>query len=166
MNEQIEDALNEQIKHEFYAAYLYLGMMAYFERRSLGGFAHWMRLQAREEVGHAMRLVDFVLDRGGTVELKAIERPDTDYDSPLEVMRAALEHERRVTGMIDRLYELALEHKDHPAQVLLQWFVTEQVEEEKSAGDIVDRLEIGGDSGSALLALDERLGRRTPEAGE
>lgn len=166
MNRQIQDALNEQIRHEFFAAYLYLGMMAYFENRSLGGFAHWMRLQAQEEVAHGMRLVDFVLDRDGKVELQPIDKPQADYESPLEVMRAALEHERGVTGMIDELYELAVEHRDYPAQVLLQWFISEQVEEEKNAGDIVDQLEIAGDSGSALLVLDERLGGRAPEAEE
>ncbi|MFQ5689486.1 MAG: ferritin [Gemmatimonadota bacterium] len=160
-NQKVVDALNRQVGEEFYAAYLYLAMMAYFERSSLPGFAHWMRLQAQEEVGHAMRLVDFILERGGRVELGPIDKPPSEFDSPLSVMREALEHERGVTEQIHELYEVALEQKDYPAQVLLQWFITEQVEEEKSAGDLVDRLELAGDSGSALLVLDEKLGART-----
>lgn len=162
---EIQDAINTQIRHELYAAYLYLGMTAYFESRSLSGFGHWMRLQSREELGHAMRLVDFLIDRGGTVELGAIDAPGLGFDTPLEVMQAALAHERKVTSSIEDLYELALEHRDYAAQVLMQWFVTEQVEEEKSAGEIVDQLELAGDSPSALLVLDGRLGERTPETG-
>lgn len=161
MSDTVVEALNEQVKHELYAAYLYLAMMNYFEAESLPGFAHWMRLQAQEELEHAMKLVDFLNDRGARVELQAIERPPKTFDSPLAVMRAALEHEREVTGLIEEIYETALEQRDYPAQVMLQWFVTEQVEEEKSASDIVDRLERAGDSGGALLVLDEQLGRRS-----
>ena len=166
LSKKVQEALNNQIQHEFYAAYLYLAMMAFFENRSLPGFAGWMRLQAQEEVTHATKLVDFILDRGGEVELRAIDAPPSEFDGPLAVMRATLEHERRVTGMINELYELAVAERDYPAQVVLQWFISEQVEEEKSAGDIVDQLELAGDSGSALLGLDERLGRRMPEAEE
>lgn len=157
---EVQDAINEQIKHEFHAAYQYLGMMTYFESKSLDGFASWMRMQAEEEVSHAMRLVDFLLDRGGEVELHAIEQPKTGFTSPLEVMRAALAFEQRVTAMINDLYELAVAHNDYPAQVLLQWFISEQVEEEKNAGDIVDKLEFAGDSPSAVFVLDERVGQR------
>jgi ferritin len=163
---EVQDALNEQIKHEFYAAYQYLGMMTYFEGKSLDGFASWMRHQAEEEVAHAMRLVDFLLDRGGEIELQAIERPKTGFTSPLEVMRAALAHEQTVTAMINDLYELAVAHNDYPAQVLLQWFISEQVEEEKSAGDIIDKLEFAADSPSAILVLDERLGQRKGGDGD
>jgi ferritin len=138
-------------------------MMAYFESRSLTGFGHWMRLQAQEEAAHAMRLVDFLLDRGGHVELQAIERPTVDFDSPLAVMQAALAHERMVTGTINELYAVAVQHNDYPAQVLMQWFVSEQVEEEKNAGEIVDQLELAGGSASALLVLDGRLAERNPE---
>ncbi len=166
LSKKVQDALNNQIQHEFYAAYLYLAMMAFFENRSLPGFAAWMRLQAQEEVTHAMKLVDFILDRGGEVELRRIDEPPSAFDGPLAVMRATLEHERRVTGMINELYELAVTERDYPAQVLLQWFISEQVEEEKSAGDVVDQLELAGDSASALLVLDERLGGRMPEAEE
>lgn len=160
VDQEVQDAINEQIRHEFYAAYQYLAMMTYFEGKSLDGFATWMRHQAEEEVSHAMRLVDFLLDRGGNVELHAIDKPKSGFTSPLEVMRAALAHEQKVTAMINDLYELAVTHNDYPAQVLLQWFISEQVEEEKSAGDIVDKLEFAGDSPSAILVLDERLGQR------
>jgi ferritin len=166
LSKSVEKALNDQIAHEFHAAYLYLSMMAYFESESLGGFGHWMRMQAQEEVEHAMRLLDFVLDRGGKVELKALDKPTSDFDSPLAVMEAALSHEQKVTGMINRLYELATDEQDYPTQVLLQWFITEQVEEEKSAGGIVDQLKIAGDSPSALLVLDGKLAERGPEEDE
>lgn len=163
MTDSVVEALNEQVRHELYAAYLYLAMMNYFEAESLGGFAHWMRLQAKEELGHAMKLVDFLNDRGARVELQAVDRPPQSFDSPLAVLRAALEHERQVTKKIEAIYDRALEERDYPAQVMLQWFVTEQVEEEKSASDIVDRLERAGDSGGALLVLDEQLGQRADE---
>ncbi len=160
MNENVQKAINQQITREFYASHLYLAMMAYFEAESLGGFAHWMRLQAQEEQGHAMKLVDFLIDRGVRVELQAVDKPPRDFDSPLSVMEAALEHERKVTAWINELYELAVAERDYPAQVMLQWFIAEQVEEEKSAGDIIDQLEIAGTAGSALLMVDARLGGR------
>ncbi len=166
VTKDIQGAINAQINREFFAAYLYLGMMTYFESRSLPGFGHWMRLQAREEVAHAMKLVDFLLDRGADVELHAIDRPGREFESPLAVMRAALEHERKVTASIHALYAMAVEQNDYPAQVLMQWFVSEQVEEEKSASEIVDQLEFAGGSASALLVLDDRLARRQGETGE
>lgn len=159
-SDRVQDALNEQVKHELYAAYLYLSMMNWFEAEALPGFAHWMRHQAEEELAHAMKIVDFINDRGGRVELEAIEKPPVSFGTPLEAMEAALEHEREVTGRIDDLYELARSEGDHPAEVMLQWFVTEQVEEEKSAGDIVDQLHRADGSGGALMVLDQRLGAR------
>ena len=161
MNEKVQDAINEQIAQEFFASYLYLSMMAYFEAESLGGFAQWMRSQAGEEHAHAMKLVDFLIERGGRVQLRAIEKPSAAFESPLAVMREALAHEQKVTKRINDLYELAMTERDYPAQVMLQWFVTEQVEEEASAGAIVDQLTLAGDSGSALLMLDAKLGQRT-----
>ncbi len=125
-----------------------------------------MRMQAQEEVEHAMRLLDFLLDRGGKVELKALDKPVSDFESPLAVMEAALAHEQKVTGMINRLYELAKEEQDYPTQVLLQWFITEQVEEEKSAGGVVDQLKLAGDSPGAMLVLDGKLAQRGPEEDE
>jgi ferritin len=164
MNQKVQDAINEQIADEFYASYLYLSMMAYFEAESLGGYAQWMRMQAEEEHSHAMKLVDFLIERGGRVQLRAIDKPTAEFESPLAVMRAALAHEQKVTESINNLYELAATERDYPAQVMLQWFVTEQVEEEASAGAIVDQLTLAGDSGSALLMLDAKLGRRTAAA--
>jgi ferritin len=169
VNEDIQEAINAQIGREFYAAYLYLGMMTYFESRSLPGFGHWMRLQAQEEAAHAMRLVDFLIDRGGSVDLRSIDRPHMDFDSPLDVMKAALAHEQKVTAAINELYALAVKNNDYPAQVLMQWFISEQVEEEKNAGEIVDQLELASGSVSALFVLDGRLRDRMPElepAGE
>lgn len=166
MDADIQAAINEQIRHEFSAAYVYLGMMTYFESRSLSGFGHWMRLQAQEEVAHAMKLVDFLVDRGGKVELGAIEAPKSEFDSPLEVMQKALAHEQKVTASINDVYALAVAKNDYPAQVLMQWFVSEQVEEEKNAGEIVDQLEFAGGSASAMLVLDGRLAQRVPEEDE
>lgn len=164
MNQKVQDAINEQIADEFYASYLYLSMMAYFEAESLGGFAQWMRMQAEEEHAHAMKLVDFLIERGGRVHLRAIDEPLAEFDSPLAVMQSALAHEQKVTQSINDLYELAVSESDYPAQVMLQWFVTEQVEEEASAGAIVDQLTLAGDSGSALLMLDDKLGQRSTAA--
>lgn len=165
VNSEVQAGINAQIGREFFAAYLYLGMMAYFEGKSLTGFGHWMRLQAQEEAAHAMKLVDFLLDRGGEVDLQGIDRPEVSFESPLEVMSAALAHEQKVTGTINELYALAVKHDDYPAQVLMQWFVSEQVEEEKNAGEIVDQLELAAGSASALLVLDGRLAARIPELG-
>ena len=163
MSPKVEDAINEQIAQEFYASYLYLSMMAYFEAESLGGFAQWMRMQAQEEHGHAMKLVEFLIERGGRLELKAIDKPPADFESPLAVMEAALSHEQKVTARINDLYELAVAERDYPAQVMLQWFITEQVEEEASAGAIVDQLQLAGDSGGAMLMLDAKMGGRTTD---
>lgn len=166
MNERVHEGLNEQVRHELQAAYLYLAMMNYFEEDGLDGFAQWMRLQAGEEVEHAMKIIDHLHDRGAAVELGSLPAPTTDFDSAAEVMKAALAHERKVTGLIHDLYDLAREEGDHPAQVMLAWFVEEQVEEEKSAGDIVDLLERAGGDGPALLMLDARLGERGGGDGE
>ncbi|MGH7586969.1 MAG: ferritin, partial [Gemmatimonadota bacterium] len=151
----------DQINNEFYAAYLYLSMSGYFHGRNLTGFAHWMRLQREEEILHAMKLFEFVYDRNGDVELQAVKKPPASFDSPLDVMEQAFEHERAVTGKINELYELAVKEKDYPVQALLQWFITEQVEEEASALQIVERLRMIGDDSAALLILDAEMGART-----
>lgn len=163
LSKTLQDALNEQIKNELYSAYVYLSMSAHFEAVNLRGFAHWMRLQSQEEVEHAMRIFDFVNDRGGRVVLEALDRPPSQFKSPLDIFQKALEHERKVTGMIHRLYELAVKEADYPAQVMLQWFISEQVEEEKSAAEIVEQLKLIGDQGAGLLILDRHLGERKPE---
>lgn len=166
MDSAVREAINQQIKQEFFAAYLYMAMSAHFSNESLDGFAHWMRLQAREELGHAARLVDYVLDRGEPVEFPAVDAPPTSFGSPLSIFESALAHEQKVTESINRLYALAVEKADYPTQLQLQWFINEQVEEEASSGRIVEQLRLTGGDGAALLMLDERLGSRSPEAGE
>lgn len=163
MKKPVQDALNAQLGKELYAAHLYLAMAAYFEHENLRGFAHWMRLQNQEEVGHAMRFFDFMNDNGGRVVLGAIDQPPTDFEGTLEVMQQALKHEQSVTKAINRLYELAQKEQEYPAQLMLQWFIDEQVEEERQAHDIIARLEMVKGSPPALLMIDKELGARTPE---
>jgi ferritin len=160
LDKAVQDAMNEQIKNELYSAYQYLSMAAYCESANLPGFAHWMRTQAREEMEHAMRFYDFILERNGRVVLQAIEEPVVEFSSPLEVFEQALEHEQEVTAMINNLYGLATGENDYASQAFLQWFVTEQVEEEKNAGDVVETLKMIGDRSEALFLLDRELGRR------
>lgn len=160
MKSAVRDAIGEQIKHEFYASYLYLSMAGSFEVANLTGFAHWMRQQSKEETEHAMKFFDFLLDRGESVRLQAIEEPPYAFRSPLDTFEQALEHEREVTSRIHDLYELAVRESDYPAQVFLNWFVTEQVEEEKSATEIVERLRMAGEDTTALLLLDREIGER------
>jgi ferritin len=161
LNKTVQYAINQQIKHEFYSAYLYLSMSAYYETLNLPGFAHWMRLQHQEELTHAMKFFDFVNDREGSVELQAIEQPPSEFQSPLDIFQQSLEHERKISGMIHRLYELAVREKDYPTQALLQWFITEQVEEEKNASQVVEQLKMTGGDTTALLMLDRELAART-----
>jgi len=167
LSKKLEDAINEQINKELYSAYLYLSMSSYCESESLAGFAGWMRAQAQEEVNHAMRLFDHVAARGGRVVLKAIEMPTPVWKSPLEMFEEVLQHERKVTGLINTLYELALNENDYATQMELQWFITEQVEEEESAGAVVEQLRRVGDQPMGLLMMDRQLGeRQTGGAGE
>ncbi|MDQ3921233.1 MAG: ferritin [Actinomycetota bacterium] len=163
LGKAVQDAMNEQIRNELYSAYQYLSMAAYCESANLPGFAHWMRTQAREEVEHAVKFYDFILDRNGRVLLLAIDQPHVEFGSALEVFEEALEHERRVTTMINDLYELAVKENDYASQTFLQWFVAEQVEEEKNAGDVVETLKMIGDKSEALFLLDRELGRRGNE---
>jgi ferritin len=163
INQTIQDALNEQIKHELESAYLYLSMAAYFESVNLQGFAHWMRLQHQEETAHGMKLFNYLNDRGGRVRLQAIAQPQTDFASSLEVFEQALTHEQKVTALINNLYDLAIKHNDHATQIHLQWFITEQVEEEKNAQDVVDKLKMAADHPGALFLLDQQLASRMAE---
>ncbi|HEY9529453.1 MAG TPA: ferritin [Anaerolineales bacterium] len=156
----MQDALNEQINKEFFSSYLYLSMAAYFEDKNLTGFAHWMQLQADEEREHAMKFYKYILDSGGRVQLKAIDAPATEWKSNLEVAEQVAEHEAKVTASIHHLYELALNEKDYAAQVMLQWFITEQVEEEKNATELVAKLRLIEERGTAVLMLDHRLSKR------
>lgn len=157
---KVEEALNHQIREEFYSSYLYLAMAAYFEDKSLNGFATWMKEQAREEVGHAMRIFNYVTDRRGRVILEAIPQPTTNFSSVQEVFEKALEHEQYITGKINELYALSVEEKDYPTQVMLQWFITEQVEEESTVEAILERVRLIGDHQPALILLDRELAAR------
>ena len=166
LNKEMERALNAQVNAEMYSAYLYLSMSAYLQSKSLGGFASWMRVQAQEEMVHAMKLYDFINERGGRVILELIEAPPTEWGSPLSTMEAVYEHEQKVTGLINELVELALEKHDHATNIFLQWFVSEQVEEEDSANDVVEKIKLMGDARGSLFMLDRELGQRvfTPPA--
>lgn len=164
LSEKLQKALNEQVNNELFAAYQYLAMAEYFHARNLDGFAHWMRLQRGEEIGHAMKIFDFILDRDGRVKLAAIAAPAAKFTSPLDVLKKALEHERKVTGRINELYAAAKKENDYPIEALMQWFVLEQVEEEASALKVVERLEMAGDDKAALLMLDREMGQRTATA--
>ncbi len=163
INKSMQDAINDQINKELYSSYLYLSMAAYLEDRNLSGFAHWMRVQETEEREHAMKLYDFIVERGGRVMLKAIEAPKTEWKSTLELAEEVAAHEAVVTASIHALYELALKEKDYSAQIMLQWFITEQVEEERNAAEIVSNLKLIEDRGTAILMLDHRLAKRGGE---
>ncbi len=160
LSDRLLKTMNEQINHELFSAYLYLAMAAQFAAQNLKGFAHWMQIQAREETGHALRLFSFINDRGGRVILKGVEAPPESWASPLAAFEAALAHEKKVTGLIHKLVDQAQSEKDHAAAVFLQWFVTEQVEEEASALEIVEKLRLVADSAQGLLMLDGILGQR------
>ena len=160
MNEAVRDGVNRQIGHEFKAGYLYLAMSAHFERTSLLGFAKWMREQAQEELDHAIKLFDFMNHRGARVELGDLAAPPSEFGTPLEIFEAALRHEEKVTELIHELYDLCVEKHDHATQLELNWFVTEQVEEEASVGAIVDQLRMAGENEAAVLMLDRELGTR------
>jgi len=164
MTPTLVTALNDQVKYEFEAAFNYLAMVVYFEEQTFPGMAHWMRLQYQEELVHANKIFDFLLDRGESVALQALDQPSHGFESPLDVFQKALSHEQKVTALIHNLYALSVEEKDYPAQVMLQWFVLEQVEEEKNAGDVIEQLKRIGDDGPALLQLDQQLAQRQPEA--
>jgi len=163
LSEKIQEAINEQIKHELYSAYLYLSMSAHFEASAMPGFAKWTRLQSNEELSHAMKFFDFVNDRSGRVILQAIDQPPAEWGTPLEVFTAILEHEQKVTALIHKLYATALKENDYATQVMLHWFIDEQVEEEKNAGLIVDQLKMVEDHQGTLLHIDRQIGKREAE---
>ena len=161
LSNKLEDALNGQSNAEFYSAYLYLAMSAYFQSVNLSGFAHWMRLQAQEELEHAMKFYDYVHERGGRVVLHPVEDPPSKWESPLAAFEQAYRHEQKVTGLINDLYELAEKERDHATKIFLQWFITEQVEEEASASEVVEKLKLlGEDTASGLYILDRELAQR------
>ena len=160
IGKKMEKALNEQINAELYSAYLYLSMVAYFESVNLTGFATWMRAQTQEEMMHAMKIYDFINERGGRVILTAIETPPSEWNSPLAAFEAAYAHEQLVTGRINDLVNLAVEEKDHATNAFLQWFVNEQVEEETSADNVVQNLKMAQNAPGALFMIDHELGQR------
>ena len=156
----MQDALSRQIGSEFASSYLYLSMSAYCAAQNFNGFAHWFRLQSQEETVHALKLFDMVLDRGGQVTLQPIPAPEAEFESLLDVMQRALAHEQQVTAMIRDLFEVAVKEEDYITQTQLQWFLTEQVEEEKNVGTIVEQLRMIGGQGSGLFLLDRELAAR------
>lgn len=160
ISEKMQKAINEQINAELYSEYLYLSMAAYFESENYKGFAHWMRIQADEERGHAFKLYDFVNDRGGRVILKAIEAPPTSFKSVQEVFEKTLSHEREVTSKIHKLNALAIEENDYATTAHLQWFITEQVEEEASAEEILNQIKMVEGKPGTLFYIDRHLGKR------
>ena len=158
--DKLQAALNKQINAEMFSAYLYLSMAAYFEQQNLKGCAHWMEVQAQEEMNHAMKIYKFVHDRRWEVKLTAIAAPKTNWSSPLAVFEEAFKHEQLVTKMIHDLLTLAISSHDYPTQVFLQWFVDEQVEEESSADDIVQQLKMISKNPGQILMLDKELRKR------
>ena len=158
LSKHIQDALNDQIKNEYFASYTYLSMAAHCESINMQGFASWLRRQSTEELAHAMRLFDYMIDRDAKVVLQSINKPQNKFKNLAVMFQQVLENEREVTGMINKLYEQAISENDHATAVELQWFIQEQVEEEKSANDIVEKLKLAGDDRAALLILDGQLG--------
>ncbi len=167
ISNKMQEALNDQITAEFYSAHLYLSMSAFLESIDLPGFAHWMRIQYQEEVSHGMKMFDYVIERDGRAVVMAIKAPQSKWDDVLSVSEAVLEHEHKVTGLINNLMDVALSEKDHAASIFLQWFVNEQVEEEATAKGIVQQLKMLGDSRAGLFQVDRELSQRvfTPPAG-
>jgi ferritin len=164
MTPVVRDAINQQINAELSASYQYLAMSAYCETENLRGFAHWLRIQSQEEYGHGMKLFDFMIARGVDPDLKPLKAPTVRFKSAREVFETVLSQEQEVTRQIDALYELAFNEKQFAAMVELQWFLTEQVEEERSAREIVAKFRMIGDDPASLLDLDRELGARAPDA--
>ena len=164
LSEKMQSALSGQLNAELYSSYLYLSMNAYFKSVNLDGFANWMYAQAQEELMHAMKFYEFINQRSGRVTLAQIEAPPADWNSPMAVFEATLEHEQKVTGLINDLVEVALEEHDHATQIFLQWFVSEQVEEDDSAGGVLEQLKLMGDAKGGLFMIDRELAKRTMPA--
>ncbi|MEJ5362456.1 MAG: ferritin [Spirochaetota bacterium] len=163
LSKKMEEALNKQINAELYSAYLYLAMAAYFESTNLTGFARWMELQAEEEKQHAMKLYHYIIERGGRVVLDAIQKPQTEWKSPLDVFEAVYAHEQHVTSLIYNLADIARQEKDYATEVMLHWFIKEQVEEEANASSILERIKMVKDSINGILQYDKILGKRGSE---
>jgi len=167
LSDKMVKSLNHQINRELYSGYLYLGMASYSKNAGLSGVANWFAVQSQEEASHAMKFYEYVNDQGGRVVLEAIEEPPQDYSSALDMFDKTLEHEKKVTAMINELVALARSEKDTATEIMLQWFVKEQVEEEANASDMIQKLKLAGD-GSGLFMIDNELGQRvfTPPVAE
>jgi ferritin len=163
LSDKMQQAFNDQIQAELYSSYLYLSMSAWFESINLPGHAKWLQVQAQEELMHAMKFYAHVHERLGRVTLQAIDEPPADFDSPLAAFEAAFKHEQMITGRINNLMDMAIEEHDHAARSLLQWFVDEQVEEEASADEVVQKLKVVGDKPGLLFQFDSVMGRRGAE---
>lgn len=161
LNKNVEEAINAQINAEFWSAYLYLSMSAYFEADGKSGFANWFKVQFKEEQAHAEILMNFAQSRGGRVILKPIDAVKTEWDSPLDAFKDTLEHEKKVTALINGLYALAEKEQDYATRSMLTWFVDEQVEEEKNAQEFIDTLGLIGDNGFGIYQLDKEMSART-----
>jgi ferritin len=160
LKEKIQDALNGQLNAEMYSSYLYLSMSAYFQSADLAGFANWMRVQAQEELMHAMKFYDYINERGGRITLKEIEAPVTEWDSPAAAFEHVFKHEQKVTGLINGLVDIAKEEEDQDTNNFLQWFVSEQEEEEESADEVLQKVKRAVEDDNDLAALDRELGQR------
>ncbi len=160
LDEEMVSAINKQLNAELYSGYLYLSMAAYFESTDLSGFANWMRVQAQEELSHAMKFYDYLVQRGARVILTEIETPPTEWDSTIAVFEHVYEHEQMVTGLINKLVDLAISISDHATNNFLQWYVAEQVEEEESASGVLQKVKLAGEDNSGILMLDQELGSR------
>ena len=161
ISKKLETAINDQINFEMYSSYIYMSMATHFDSINLKGFSHWMKVQAQEELTHAMRFWRYLIDRGGKVVLSQIQGPTTSWQSPLAVFEDALHHEHIVTGKINKLVDIARSESDYASDNLLQWFIKEQVEEEASADEVIQKLKLIGDNSSALFLLDQELAART-----
>jgi ferritin len=160
ISKTVETAINEQIKHEFYSAYLYLSMSTWAEANNLAGAAHWLRAQYGEEQGHAMKFYKYIVEQGGKVTLQALAQPPSEYTSLLDLFQQVLDHEKKVTALLSKLYETTVAEKDYASQFLLQWFISEQVEEESNATKIIEAIKMVGNSGTALYMVDRQLAAR------
>ncbi len=165
LGNKVQEAFNEQLNAEYASSYLYLSMAAYAEAENLKGVAHWFRVQSQEELHHAMKIFEFVVDRGGRVLLTAIEAPATKWKSPLHLFEATLEHEQYVTKRIDKLVDLSIAENDHASHGFLQWFVNEQVEEEATVEEIIAQLKLVEGAPGGLFLLDRELAQRGLRAG-
>ncbi|MCP5048807.1 MAG: ferritin [bacterium] len=162
LKKKVEDALNKQINEEFYSAYLYLSMAAYTEQRNLMGFAHWFKIQVQEEWAHMVKIQKHIQDRGGEVRFDAIRQPPQKWNSPIDIVQGAVNHEENITECFNKLMDIVVAEKDYAAHNLVNWFIDEQVEEENTAHQVLEKLKLIGDSGPALLMLDNELGQRAP----